>query len=65
MGDWVDGMTHNGTENRKDRVFRVWTDRHPEREAYGTGRETAQQTVEYSRANLDSGSRFEEQKILA
>lgn len=39
MGDWVDGMTHGGTKNRKDRVFRVWTDRHPEREAYGTGRE--------------------------
>ena len=26
---------------------------------------TAQQTVEYSRANLDSGCKFEEQKILA
>lgn len=26
---------------------------------------TTQQTVEYSRANLDSGCRFEEQKILA
>lgn len=41
-------------------------DRHPECEKpMEQAQKTAQQTVEYSRANLDGGCKFEEQKILA
>ena len=63
---WATGWMAQWNRKQKRPCVQVWTDRHPECEKpMEQAQKTAQQTVEYSRANLDSGCKFEEQKILA